>query len=239
VLPNGTAHISITHIDIHSPLEERKPHRILCNVPPADVRPPEGIPSLQLQAVRFSLNLLEPRHQSRKKRLKPKSVERPVVTSNTEDEGVTDERADLKLHDLTPARDPAKFESALNDPAYATTPPNLKRKRQNEQVSTTASVLPLPTLASSIISHRRGVTTQVSTSTNQYLDAKEELEDIRHMIDGAIRLSICGLNKSQGSFKLKANTFNVGLADVVPTLWRPEYLGVGRTCRGQRRADIS
>lgn len=48
-------------------------------------------------------------------------------------------------------------------------------------------------------------------------------------IDGALRLSVLSTinNKLIPGFKVKANTFESGLADIAPGLWRPAYSLVG------------
>ena len=48
-------------------------------------------------------------------------------------------------------------------------------------------------------------------------------------IDGALRLSVLSTinNKLIPGFKVKANTFESGLADIAPSLWRPAYSLVG------------
>jgi hypothetical protein len=55
------------------------------------------------------------------------------------------------------------------------------------------------------------------------------MTEVKTMVDGAMRLSVCGSTKSSAGLKTKANTFSVGLADVAPILWRPGYLGAGNS----------
>jgi len=52
--------------------------------------------------------------------------------------------------------------------------------------------------------------------------------DLETLIDGAFRTSILGRikNKMLPGVKVKANAFEVGLADVAPSLWKPGYLSV-------------
>lgn len=52
--------------------------------------------------------------------------------------------------------------------------------------------------------------------------------DLETLIDGALRISVLGRinNKMLHGVKVKANTFEVGLADVAPILWKPGYLSV-------------
>jgi hypothetical protein len=49
-------------------------------------------------------------------------------------------------------------------------------------------------------------------------------------VDGALRLSVLSTisNKLIPGLKVKANTFEAGLADIAPSLWRPAYSLVGR-----------
>jgi hypothetical protein len=48
------------------------------------------------------------------------------------------------------------------------------------------------------------------------------------LIDGALRLSVLSSinSKMLTGIKIKANTFGPGLADLVPTIWKPNYLWV-------------
>lgn len=57
--------------------------------------------------------------------------------------------------------------------------------------------------------------------------------DLEKLIDGALRVSILSRinNKMSPGVKLKANTFESGLADIAPVLWKPGYLSVGRESR--------
>jgi hypothetical protein len=225
---DGTAHIGISHSDNDTSIEERKPHRILQNVPPADTQPPEGIPSLQLHAVRFSMDVLEPRYRSQWNRSKASSAESHANTEHKAQEISPNRQPDVMLHDLVPLTDTASSENGIYGSPCLT--PLMNRKRNRESTQAPQRKSPSPELHFTCGTESPTTNPSPQVTTHDIL-AREELEEIQLMVDGAMRLSICGHNKPQGSLKLKANTFVVGLAEVIPVLWRPGYLGVGETSK--------
>jgi hypothetical protein len=221
---DGTAHINIGYSDNDISFEERRPHRILQNVPPVDMHPPEGIPSLQLHAVRFSMDVLEPRYRSQWSRLKASPAQSHADIKHNAHETNFDARSDLMLHDLTSLVDTASSKIGIQSSLCPTPLTSRKRKRESKHTLKRTSSLPQLYFDNGI---RSPVPNPGLQPTIHDVLARAELEEVQLMVDGAMRLSICGLNRSQGSLKLKANTFGVGLAEVAPVLWRPGYLAVG------------
>lgn len=108
-------------------------------------------------------------------------------------------------------------------------PSRRKRKRQLESTGVSTTSSPMPRLDHSGGKHRQPATTYSPHSSTLTVRTVSDREEIQSMIDGAFRLSVCGSfsKRSKRSLKVKASTFELGLADIAPVMWRPGYLPVG------------
>jgi hypothetical protein len=212
VLQDGITHVAISYAEDDSSTNERQRHRILNNVPAAAVRPPDSVASLQLQVVRFTMDLLESRQRPQMKRANTMPHETSTQTQNCDDN--KNEDADTLLHETTESPGPA-MKGAIR-----------KRKRPGRQAPSRAYSTPVSLCDSGAKSNKRAATLAIPCVPNQDIITEERLMEIQSVVEGAMRLSIYGNSKLSVGIKVKANTFGIGLADVAPTMWRPGYISV-------------
>jgi hypothetical protein len=212
VLQDGIAHVAISYADDDSSTNERQRHRILKNVPAAAVRPPEGVSSLQLQVVRFTMDLLESRQRPQMKRANTISEETSTQIQCCDDH--KNEDADTLLHEAIESHGPAMKGTTR------------KRKRPGRQAPPRTCSTSVSLFDNEAKSSKRAATIANPRVPDQDVITEEQLMEIRSMVEGAMRLSIYGNSKLPAGIKVKANTFGRGLADVAPILWRPGHLAV-------------
>ena len=224
-LDPGTIRLDINHSSVTSMQEGKKRHRIFSDVPAVDIQPPKGIASVSLQSVHIRMDILEasPRRRPAVKRTTSSPGERKVATP---EEGDSDALLyEIELEDLPPAGHINRTSTAPSAPAYG------KRKRPaTEGVISTQSVS--LGLAETSKRRRNRPTNDASVRRKSRTNPKlpEQIE-IASMFDGALRLSISGsLSKAPIGLKAKASTFRLGLADVVPAIWKTGYLVVRKRC---------
>jgi hypothetical protein len=220
VLQDGVAHIAINHAEDDGSTDERRFHRILSSVPAADIQPPESVPNVQLQGVRFTMDLLKPKQRSQIRR----SNTLPIDTDTRQPKGEDgkNESHDILLHEMA-----ASLVSSDNASSHATPTMSRKRKRAETQAPTWCTSSPLLSSVREARPSRRPVVNTALHIAVQDTLTEELVAEIHSMVDAAVRLSVYGINKSSTGIKVKANTFSVGLADIAPVLWRPGYLAVG------------
>lgn len=212
VLQDGITHVAINYAEDDSSTNERQRHRILNNVPAAAVRPPESVPSLQLQVVRFTMDLLESRQRPQMKRANTVPHETSTKTQNYDDN--KNEDADTLLHEAT------------ESPGHAMKGTIRKRKRPGRQAPSRTYSTPVSLFNSGDRSNKRAANLASPCVHDQDVITEEQLMEIQSMVEGAMRLSIYGNSKLSAGIKVKANTFGIGLADVAPIMWRPGYIAV-------------
>jgi hypothetical protein len=234
-LDEKTTAININHCESASASGETNRHRLFCDVPATDVQPSDGVPRYQLQAVHLSIGVLEPKQRPRMKRSKTSPAERSATESYTDHDIEGDDESDSMLHDmLATASSPGLTQ--VND-VSRTIPANRKRKRQRTSAPTRTSSSPAIACTQQISPHNHSATGLDPHCGAKPPPFKDEMEEIGLLIDGAMRLSIYGINKPYNGLKIKANTFGAGLADVAPALWRPGHLAVGATlCISMKRS---
>lgn len=143
------------------------------------------------------------------------------------------------LHDLT-ATGPSDSFVAVGEVCSHTLPSGKrKRKLQRPEVNVRIDSLPPHPTDATISSLKSSVETLKPEFREQIPSPSSELEAVKQLIDGAMRLSISGGNNASTGLKVKANTFAVGLADVAPALWRPGYLTVSSIGRLSYRESDS
>jgi hypothetical protein len=216
VLRNGIARITIRHSDDGSSIAERNRHRVFNNVPYADLQPPKSILNIKIETVRFLMDVLEAKQRLHLKRSGTSSAERLVRSTQNEEAIKHIDELGALVKGVKPEDRDADLESAINHSLSHPSSLGRKRKRTLSAVNGLQSYGRLSTLLELQL-------TGINTLTD------EQLADIQILVDVAMRLSICGVAKSSGGIKIKANTFGVGLADVAPVLWRPGYLAACKT----------
>lgn len=220
--------IHVDHRDSRDSSEEPRKHRILSDVPSADVQPPDRIAKFELSGVRFSMDILESKQRPSLKR----SRTSPIANQQLRREGETGFEGDSEntLSDMISSTDTSHFGENGKTTSPHTSSQDRKRRR-------TGAHAPIRTVSSPVLPSMRSPSARrrslaIVTSDNMHSTSpSNELNEVCTMVDGAMRLSIYGLNKASNGLKIKANTFGVGLADVVPNLWRPGYLIVGEVRR--------
>jgi hypothetical protein len=225
-LQGGVAHVSVVHREDNDSYTGQRRHRIFNNVPVTDLQPPETVANMQLEVVRFSMEIQEPKQRPQLRRSNTSAV----------DNGSSSQQQDLDIeqdHDLDELlqETPSPNHSLVLGNATCSTSPNtaprdLKRKRSDVRTAThPSSSLVVASAPGTRKRNRPGkTTTLLPTAPDPF--SGEHLADIFQLVDAAIRLSICGTSKLSSGIKIKANTFVLCLADVAPVLWRPGYLGV-------------
>jgi hypothetical protein len=137
-----------------------------------------------------------------------------------------DKDLDVLLHEVATATSTATLDTVTQ--STLTTPPtDRKRKRPITQTPTRTSSSPAVSSVYELRTPTPLSTISDVSSTTQWVRTVEEQAEIQSMVDGAMRFSIYGHNKSPNGLKIKANSFTLGLADIAPALWRPGYLVVG------------
>ena len=221
----GTIRLDINHSSVTSMQEGKKRHRLFSDVPAVDIQPPKGIASVSLLSIRICMDILEasPRRRPAVKRTTSSPGERKVATPEEADSDAL--LYEIELEDLPPAGHINRTSTAPSAPAYG------KRKRPaTEGVISTQSVS--LGLAETSKRRRNRPTNDASVRRKSRTNPKlpEQIE-IASMFDGALRLSISGsLSKAPIGLKAKASTFRLGLADVVPAIWKTGYLVVRKRC---------
>jgi hypothetical protein len=218
----GTIHLDIHHAPHAGIQEEKRRHRLFSGVPAADVRPPEGITGVSLQSVRLCMDVLEssPRRRLTTKRsnLSPGERKPPVLD---------EEDSNTLLHEMAPD-DLLHGGYISRNPTSPKATASRKRKRSTIEISVSTQSRPLGDADTSKRQRKRPST---DSSVQRHLrtdSTSSSRTDVASMVDGALRLSICGtLNKTAVGWKVKASTFRLGLADVAPAIWKSGYLVVG------------
>jgi hypothetical protein len=221
---NGVVRIAIGHSDDGGSNAERSRHRVLNNVPNADLQPPESMMNIKLESVRFSMDVLEVKQRFQSRRYVRPSTERRTCSAPNEEAIEQIGETGALSNEVTPKDSDARLASSTNPSSSRSTSPGRKRKRSSLHSASRTSCLPtLSTIDGTQPSEWRPTSSELQL-TGLNTPTKEQLAEIQTLIDAAMRLSIYGVVKSTGGTKIKANTFAVGLADVAPVLWKPGFL---------------
>ncbi|KAG9186399.1 hypothetical protein G6011_02955 [Alternaria panax] len=215
----GTIRLNINHASVMGVQEEKKRHRLFSGVPAADVRPPEGITEVSLQSVHLCMDILEasPRRRVATKRSISSLSERTAPALDEDD-------SDTILHEMTP-------DDLLHDgdthlkPTAPSAAACRKRKRPATETVSSTQLHPLDKTETSKWQRKRPTTDSPMQHKSHTEFRSSDRTDVASMVDGAMRLSICGtLNRPVVRWKAKASSFRLGLADVAPAMWRTGYL---------------
>lgn len=186
--------------------------------PIVNTKPPEGTRVVSLDSVHFSMAFLESSQRTRRtnKRQKRERISSQVFQSDI----------------LSPVDEYSqKFDVPLyeNDD-HGIMPAPGKQTRESPTHSLQSTSRQSHTSHNSSPNARKEVLASLSHPWPMapWLDHVA----VEQMVDGGFRLSVCGSpsGKSLHGLKFKANTFQLGLADIAPTMWRPGYLHVWETC---------
>lgn len=184
----------------------------------ADLRPPEGVCSLTLDSIIISADIFPPRQQRKAVRIKrPRSVKENAIPTGDSREATFDESSPPGTHE------------AFSSVARSSISGRNGRKRPNtsfaERPSPPQAMPPNKDYLNGSSAPRFPENLDVRRSPQSALDYAV----LQLFIDGALRLSVLSTinNKLIPGLKVRANTFESGLADIAPGLWRPAYSLVG------------
>jgi hypothetical protein len=188
---------------------------ILQNIHISDLRPPEGVHSLTLDSIVVSADIFP--IQQRRKAVRTKRL--GIMKENGLPTG--DWRGTVINEPLSPGT-----HDALSSIVGSSI---LGRKRLNTAFAERPG---LPQVMSwNKDSTNVSSAPEVSENQDQRRSPQSALNCtvLQLFIDGALRLSVLSTinNKLIPGLKVKANTFESGLADIAPSLWRPGYSLVG------------
>jgi hypothetical protein len=214
----GKLHISIDQSRELTKSHAKTMHRMYANVPPADIRPPEGVATILLQSVQCTLSISHMRSgtgPAKPKRLdkrldrtdailpQSKKIAKPDLDSE-EDSDI------LFLEESGDAGCLTKRESITSP---ITTHRNMRKRALKVSINEIS-----PQYLVDLMVHAGGKRDPAVPPSAQHIET---------LVDAAIRVSACNnLRGSVPGLKFKANTFNQGLADIAPALWRPGFLEV-------------
>lgn len=220
-VPNEMAHgpgklrVLIGH-SVNSATSTARPHiNILQDVHTADLRPPEGVRILTLDSIVVSADIF-PLSQQRKavRNRRPRTIKENGLPMGDHRETTLDEPLSLGTNEAV---------STVVRPSVS------GRKRPNILLAARQS------LPQTIPPNKDHLNTSSAPEVSGNLDERQSSQSalnyavLQLFVDGALRLSVLSTinNKLIPGLKVKANTFETGLADIAPSLWRPAYSLVG------------
>jgi hypothetical protein len=207
MIEHGKLHFNIGQCHKDASPSTKKTNRIVASTSSENAGPPEGVPVVLLESVEFTMVILE-------------SKSRVTVTRSKRSKTVPDST----LHspeDYTRSNPEGIEEVLSHEEPRITSEPHLASQLLVEPLRGRERLQP------ATVSNKRKRTSTISTVSPIPAEASalSEFQPIEMMIDAAMRISLCKRGSSN-NLKIKANTFNEGLADVAPALWRPGYRSV-------------
>ena len=178
-----------------------------------DMKPPEGIPRVVLDSVMMSMDILDSRQ-----RMKIMSVKHSRTSAKKNDlpvpqrchgESTATEQHTSRQSSLATGTHAMHLEEGSTCHTVKRQDNSQKRKRAPD----TDTVASSPVLSHSSDVHRFEAAVNPASSEK--------------LVDGALRLAVCGVNKAVHGIKVRASSFDSGLADLIPELWSPGFLRVG------------
>lgn len=193
------------------------PHKgILTDVAAADLRPPEGICSLTLDSIGISADIFQPTSQRKVVRTKrPRTSKDLDIVWETKFSQPTGDASDA----VTDAPSPGIHEAV---------PLALGRKRPIASTTERPNLSPAEPSSENHMKAPPGQWGPGALGEGRNPEPSLSCAGLRLLIDGALRLSVLSRinNKLFPDLKVKANTFELGLMDIAPCLWRPDYARV-------------
>lgn len=223
----GTFRLNISHASAKESNEGQIGRRILTQqVPAADIRPPDGVPTISLQCIHLCMNILEPRSSLRPTVKRPRHSTKEKLNVQTVPEmclGSYGGKIRAERVDLTNNTSALK---STDSPILRLQKTNGKRRRTATESNVHVVVRePLTTTTNGNCTGKAKLLLVESDMNAQ--QPREESTLIDNLFNGAIRISICGsLTRPANDSKVKANTFQRSLSDIAPSLWRPGFAQV-------------
>jgi hypothetical protein len=219
--------------------ESQKPplHRLGLDVPFSDIKPPEGVISVSLQAVQLSVDIvgtitkpksLEQRQDHLKKMRIGKELKssREILSDSKvrtiRVDSAHDELDDLLFDDSSPVR------GSMND-AVAQSRVDFSNLEERSEISDVLDAkIQEPNRGPS---RPRGKRKRATTLFNLRLspnDTRLASWDLKKLINAAMHFSVCASSlRSFLGVRAVASTFTISLSDICPSVWKPEHLRVG------------
>ncbi|KAF3007834.1 hypothetical protein E8E13_010694 [Curvularia kusanoi] len=190
------------------------PHKgILPDVPAAELQPPEGIYSLTLDSIEISADIFQPTPQRKFVRTKrPRTPKDLDVAWEARFSQPTGDASDA----VTDAPSSGILEAVPLAPG---------RKRPIASTTERPNSSPAEPVSEKRTKTPPGQRRSKALGERQNPEPNLGCAGLRLLIDGALRLSVLSTisNKLFPDLKVKANTFELGLMDIAPCLWRPDY----------------
>jgi hypothetical protein len=221
-VPNEMAHgpgklrVLIGH-SVNSATSTTRPHlNILQDIHTADLRPPEGVCILTLDSIVVSADIF-PLSQQRKavRNKRPRNIKDNGPPTGDSKETTLDEPLPLGTDEVVSTVVRSSISRRKRPNTLFADRPSLPQVMPPNKEYLNASSAP-----------------KVSKNPDEGRSSQSALNYafLQLFVDGALRLSVLSTinNKLMPGLKVKANTFEAGLADIAPSLWRPAYSLVGR-----------
>lgn len=221
-VPNEIAHgsgklrVLICH-SVNSATSTARPHiNILQNIHTADLRPPEGVCILSLDSIVVSADIF-PLSQQRKavRNKRPRTIKENGLPTGDSRETTLDQPLPLGTNEAVSTVVRPSISGRKRPTTLFADRPSLPQVMPPNEGYLNASSAP-----------------KVSENPDERRSSQSALSNavLQLFVDGALQLSVLSTinNKLIPGLKVKANTFEYGLADIAPSLWRPAYSFVGR-----------
>jgi hypothetical protein len=193
------------------------------DVPAADVQPPETVPVIGLQSVRFTMSLLKPgkpRLKVNRRHLKKETSSN--ITSNPVPGRISGDTS----RDPSPERSQAwrTFEESDIEDVLSISPGIGDTLLMSSGITTGSGKKPETSVQQGKKRKRRS-TTSVGRLAKPGMTCLNDFSEMEKLVDGAMRLSVSNgpLRLAQG-VKVVTHTFAGNLADLCPAMWSPQYL---------------
>ncbi|KAF2117753.1 hypothetical protein BDV96DRAFT_644094 [Lophiotrema nucula] len=196
-VPDNTLRINVNHARLN--LDDQSPgrHRILADVSYADVRPPDGIQTICLQSVHYSMDILKLRGTSSNnppKRPKHAHLQRKPVNKDAQSDDEHDQLYDVENRPGMPTSRGSDVATSGSSPL----------RRNGRKLSLSLSFDDL---------------------AEKNFRSPDVLLDVGNLVDASIRLSMGYIStRNLKGLNVKVNAFTISLGQICPALWRPAYL---------------
>jgi hypothetical protein len=209
----GIARISLNHRTGDGSVHLKTIHRVFSGVPAADMKPLEGIPRFSFESVRLSMDILDSKEQVRTSGAKhPKTSTKRGDISASQNGSLGGKATEGQLSGYSSLATGTRTVCPERGVARHTVDgQDADRKRKRALSTDDISMSPALALSSDLYG----------------CNAVPNLAGFGKLIDGALRLAICGFIKAANGIKVKASSIHSGLAELIPELWSPGFSSVG------------
>ncbi|KAF2848038.1 hypothetical protein T440DRAFT_470623 [Plenodomus tracheiphilus IPT5] len=216
----GTIRLGLGQASFEEADVGQKRRRLPLQVPAGDVRPPEHIATVTLQAVRLCMNILEPRQSTRP------ALRRSRVPLSKDSVAHPKIELDPEYHGSATTIELSGGEYSPSDPVVQNEGQKRRRLTKGYDLHGAAQHhrAPLTNNGNGLLSCRPE--DQIGLQDPQ---ANCNAARIEGLIESAIRIAISGslgrlTNGSKVKVKVKANTIRRSLSDIAPCVWKPGFL---------------